>query len=50
MDAMERLADTVTGGERDDDDNTGRKLVPGTSSVVVVTCDLLVMERSETWR
>ena len=37
---MERLADTVTGG-RDDDDNTGRKLVPGISSVVVVTCDFL---------
>ena len=47
---MERLADT--GGERGNDDITrpGRKLVPGTSSVVVVTCDLLVMERSETWR
>ena len=26
------------------------KLVPGTSSAVVVTCDLLVMERSDTWR
>ena len=37
---MERLADTVTGG-RDDDDNTGRKLVPGILSVVVVTCDFL---------
>ena len=39
---MERPADTVTGG-RDDDDNTGRKLGPGTSSVLVVTiaCVLL---------